>query len=583
MGPAIEAKLAAAKTSLQTGKFSEAEAALNAVLESEPQQFEAVHLMGVAKLIQGQLDPANEFFLKAIEIDPNSVKALNNLGIVHKARKNYESAVQSFQRAADLDSDDPEISLALGDCLFALGRLDEAASHFHRTVEIDPDNDRAHNNLAIILNTLGQKSDALIHLRKAIDINPDDADAHSNLGTLLSEMGEQDDAVTHFRKAIELNPGHAKAHCNLGTTLSELGRLEEGTAHFRKAIEADPDFAEAHRQLTFSKARSDYNGDVQAMEDIFNQVDTPEEQKMHLAFGLGKSFEDMESYEKAFGFFSAGNAIKRKSYDFDLEKWDTYFRKIRETFDTSLFDRYEGSGCTDETPIFVLGMPRSGTTLIEQILASHGDVYAAGELDTFSRAIAASFDEKTYPGNVVDSKGGDFASVGHSYVEEIRKKSGKERFITDKLPHNFLHLGMIRLALPNAKVIHCKRDARDTCLSIFKTYFTSQDHTYAYDQIELGHYYNLYADLMQHWADVLPGFIHNIQYEDVVTDQEAQTKALLELCDLDWDDACLEFYKAKRAVKTASAVQVRQPIYKGSVQSWKRYEAQLAPLLGVLQ
>jgi len=682
---AIEDKLSHAKSSLRTGKVSEAEAVLTSILKTEPQQFDALHLLGVANYMQGKLEVASGFFLRAIEIDPQSAKTFYNLGIVHNARKEYQNAVQCFQRALDLDSGDSDVSCALGDSLAALdrhgeaidwykhaivvdndnveahsnlgtalsklGRLDDAVAHYRKAIDINPDYAKAHNNLGTALSELerlddavthyrkaidinpdyakahnnlgtvlselgrqddalahfskaidikpeyaeahsnlgtalkelGRQDDALAHYRKAIDIKPEYAEAHSNLGIVLSELGRQDDAVAHFRKAIEIDPDYAKAHSNLGTALSELGRLEEGVAHYRKAIEINPDFAEAHRHLTFSKTYSKYDDDIRVMEEIFAQPDIPDEQIMHLAFGLGKSFEDLHQYEKAFEFFAKGNAIKRRTFSFKIKTWDAHFEKLKETFDGSLFDRHLGVGCRDETPIFVLGMPRSGTTLIEQILASHPDVHAAGELDTLSKTISSLFDEKNYSRNITDADGDVFGRMGSEYIQEIRKKSKEATFITDKMPHNFIHVGMIKLMLPNAKIIHCKRCPKDTCLSIFKTYFANVDHTYAYDQNELGQYYNLYLELMEHWHDVLPGFIHEIQYEDVVSDQEAQTRALLAHCDLEWDDACLSFYKTDRPVKTASAAQVRQPIYKGSVQSWKRYETQLAPLLEALQ
>ncbi len=682
---AIEDKLSHAKSSLRTGKVSEAEAVLISILKTEPQQFDALHLLGIANTMQGKLEVASGFFLRAIERNPQSAKTFYNLGIVHNARKEYQSAVQCFQRALDLDSGDPDVSCALGDALTALdrhgeaidcykraiaadndnaealgklgialsklgrldeavahyrkaivikpdyaeahynlgttfsglGRLDDAVAHFRKAIGIKPDYTMAHGNLGIALSALGQPDDAVAHFRKAIDINPDFAEAHSNLGNALKELGaleeavahyrksidirpdyaeaysnlgialsglgRQDDAVTHFRKAIEIDPDYAKAHSNLGATLSELGRLDEGVAHFRKAIEINPDFAEAHRQLTFSKTYSKYDDDIRVMEEIFAQPDMLDEQRMHLAFGLGKSFEDLQKYEKAFEFFAEGNAIKRRTFSFEIETWKTHFKKLKEIFDDSLFDRHQDVGCTDETPIFVLGMPRSGTTLLEQILASHPDVHAAGELDILSKTINASFDKRKYPKNILDEDSDIFERLGGEYIHQVREKSEKATFITDKLPHNFLHIGMIKLMLPNAKIIHCERDSKDTCLSIFKTYFSSQEHTYAYDQNELGQYYNFYRELMEHWHSVLPGFIHEIQYEDMVSDQEAQTRVLLAHCGLEWNDACLKFYKTDRPVKTASAAQVRQPIYKGSVQSWIRYEKQLAPLLKALR
>ena len=230
-------------------------------------------------------------------------------------------------------------------------------------------------------------------------------------------------------------------------------------------------------------------------------------------------------------------------------------------------------------------MPRSGTTLVEQILASHPEVYGAGELNYLNRVITSCFkniEDARFTESVHQANISDFSDAGDQYIGLLRKRADAERFIIDKMPMNFRFIGMIKLMIPNAKIIHCCRDSRDTCLSIFKTCFSANSHYYAYDLGELGRYHNLYRDLMTHWGAVLPDFIYHIHYEDMVADQEKQSRAMLAYCGLEWDDACLAFHKTDRPVQTASAAQVRRPIYKDSVQSWKRYENQLAPLLEVL-
>ena len=230
-------------------------------------------------------------------------------------------------------------------------------------------------------------------------------------------------------------------------------------------------------------------------------------------------------------------------------------------------------------------MPRSGTTLVEQILASHPKVHRAGELNYLHRVVTSRFtkiDDARFAESLNQASTGDFSGAGGEYIRMIRERADSAGFITDKMPLNFHLIGMIKLMLPNAKIIHCCRDPLDTCLSIFKNYFSFDGHYYAYDLDEIGRYYNLYRDLMRHWRHVLPGFIYDIQYENLVAEQEKQSRALLAYCGLEWDDACLEFHKTDRPVQTASSAQVRRPIYKDSVQSWKRYENQLAPLRDVL-
>ena len=317
------------------------------------------------------------------------------------------------------------------------------------------------------------------------------------------------------------------------------------------------------------------------MEQAYAKSATNDEQRMHLAFGLGKAFEDLHQYEKAFSFFAEGNSIKRRSYSYTVDDRGNFFKKLEEVFDSSLFAKHQGTGCDDETPLFILGMPRSGTTLVEQILASHRHVHGAGELRTLKRIVTSCFDKgkvAEFPESIRQVDSADFEHPGFEYIQAIRKHTPDARFITDKMPENYKYIGLIKLMLPGAKVIHCRRDPVDTCLSIFKTFFTVM-HEYSHDLGELGRYYSFYCRLMEHWHSVVPGFIHDVQYESMVVDQAGQTRALLEYCGLEWDDACLEFHKSDRPVRTASAEQVRRPIYKGSVQLWKRYETQLAPLL----
>ena len=419
-------------------------------------------------------------------------------------------------------------------------------------------------------------------IRKSIPNHPV---ALHMLGFIAHKMGEYDIVVDLISQAVAIAPDYIDAHNNLGNALGELGRMDEAAASFRKALALDPNFAEAHRNLAGIKKHSEHDEDIWAMEQAYAKPNTTDEQRMHLAFGLGKAFEDLRLYEKAFGFFAEGNSIKRESYSFSIDDQDNFFKKLEEAFDASLFAKHQGTGCDDETPIFILGMMRSGTTLVEQILASHRQVYGAGELETMNKFFSSYFDKGNgveLPATIRQADRADFKRIGVEYIQAIRKLSSDNLFVTDKMPGNFRYIGLIKLMLPNAKVINCRRDPADNCLSIFKNYFTG-NHEYAYDLREIGRYYNLYHGLMDHWQSVISGFIHNIQYEDLVADPIGQIRTLLEYCGLDWDDACLDFHKTDRPVRTASGEQVRKPIYKDSVQLWKRYKTQLAPMIEILR
>ncbi len=420
---------------------------------------------------------------------------------------------------------------------------------------------------------------AVIHSR------PDFADAHYNLGIVQMELEQLDDAIASFQRTIKVNPEFAGAYFNLGFVLSETGALEQAKTAFRAVIKLIPDAADAHRQLASITKHVSGNTDISAMESLYAKSGITEAQRMDVSFGLAKANEDLGKYSTSFEYLAEGNRLKRKTYSYSTDEQKLYFSRFQKTFSTTLLNKPGIQACSGEAPIFILGMPRSGTSLVEQILASHPGVYGGGELTTLSQAANATFGavaDSDYSERVLAATQNHFTQIGTSYAKSLPQMPDGIDIITDKMPHNFLHIGLIKLALPNAKIIHCKRDPMDTCLSIYKTYFPGTVHEYSSDLTELGEYYTLYSDLMDHWHNVLPGYIYDIQYEQLVADQEHQSRALIAACGLDWDDACLEFYKSNRAVKTASMAQVRSPIYNSSVQLWKRYEKELAPLIAAL-
>lgn len=305
---------------------------------------------------------------------------------------------------------------------------------------------------------------------------------------------------------------------------------------------------------------------------------------MHLGFGLGKAYEDLKQYDQSLKMYITANSLERRTNNYSIEREKGYFDRIKKTFNQSFVQSLKEHGCKDEAPVFVLGMPRSGTSLVEQILDCHSEIYGAGELDLFFNLAMNSDYGKPGLSEAIkrpEEIAEEIRELGEEYCSSLRELSDN-RFVIDKLPHNFLHIGLIKLALPNAKIIHCKRKPEDNCLSLFKTYF-SANIGFSYDLTELGKYHLLYQDLMEHWHATFPGQIFDVNYEEMINDQEKTTKGILEYCGLEWDVACLEFHKSNRPVKTASVAQVRKPIYKSSVDKWKRYENQLDPLLTALR
>ncbi|MCP4024353.1 MAG: tetratricopeptide repeat protein, partial [Desulfobacteraceae bacterium] len=444
----------------------------------------------------------------------------------------------------------------------------------------------AHTNLGNVFMAGGDLTNAEKCYQNALKIDPDHINALNNLGNARKKAGKPEAAESAYQKAIALKPDLAEAHSNLGVIFQENGQLEKAVASFKKAISINPALAETHKYLSFAVRHTEYDQDIKAMERLYNQKTITPQQRMFLGFALGKAFEDLKEYDKAFEYIAQANRLMRSTIHFSIEETQTLFDRITKTFTKDFFDACNEFGHPDPTPIFIIGMPRSGTTLVEQILASHSRVFGAGERNAFmsltQNILSRLFSTSHHPDTIKTFKTIS-QQIGQEYISTIRQQSHDAKHITDKMPYNFLLVGLIKTCLPNAKIIHCKRNPMATCFSIFKNHFPdTKANLYAYDLNELGQYYNLYQSLMSHWKKVLPNYIHEINYEDLVSAQEKHTRQMLNFCNLPWDKQCLSFHKSKRKVATASAFQVRQPIYEDSVQFWKRYEIELKCLQKII-
>jgi tetratricopeptide (TPR) repeat protein len=464
------------------------------------------------------------------------------------------------------------------------GSLDEAEKVYRKAIKKQPDFIEAHNNLGNTLVDLHRLKDATKAYRKALLLNPSHAMLLNNLGNAFQLLGENDEAIKWLEKAIDKDPNYADAYNNLGHAFSDLGEIDKAVNAFRHSIQLNPKNELAYRDLAKNRKFSVYDDEIKAMENFHSTPGISTEQKMHLAFALGKVYEDIGEYKKSIEMVIEANRLKRNSMVYSMAEEIEIFSQIKNRFTAEFLAEHNNKGYVDQTPIFVLGMPRSGTSLVEQIIASHPEVYGAGELNDLPELIKKlqhASPKSNYPSCLSEWNTQKYHKTGREYIEAVRKHSDNARYITDKLPHNFMNIGLIKLILPHAKIIHCNRDSMDTCFSIFKNFF-STGHYYSYDMTELGQYYNLYLELMAHWEDVLPGFIYTINYEDLVANQESETSKLLNFCNLPWNDNCLSFHKTKRNVKTASNEQVRRPIYQASVKLWKHYQKQLEPLRKVI-
>lgn len=569
----------------QAGRLDEARRAYDEILAQEPNNFVAIHFRGVIALQEGDAQAAIKQIKRSLAIQPKYAEAHYHMGRAQQKIDQPEEAIRSYKEAIAIKADYVLAFVHLGDCYHRLGRLDEAVASYRQAIRVLPEFPLAHNNLGIALMTQGHLDEALASHKTALELQPDYADAQLCIGNVYMTQGLLEKAEQSFRKTVEIQPAHADAHNNLGIVLQELGQVDAAREQYVRAIEINPDHAVSYRHLAHIRKHSAEDDIVSSMKRVYAASGLKDDDRMHLAFGLGKAYEDLQRPDQAFEFYAKGNEIRRAQFDFSIDTEADLLDRVKRVFNKPFVDEHMAAGCPDETPIFVLGLPRSGTTLVEQILASHPAVFGAGELTNFPRLIAANFegaDGSTYPERVTGFSGSDFHRFGSQYVEEIRRLGGSAQFVTDKLPRNFIHIGMIKLSLPNAKIVHCVRNPADIGFSIFKSYFSADGNYYAYDLSEIGQYFNLYADIMAHWKDLLGADIFEIRYEDLIVDQEAQTRRLLDYCGLDWNDDCLNFHKTKRPVRTNSVGQVRQPIYASSIESWKPFERHLAPMLALL-
>jgi tetratricopeptide (TPR) repeat protein len=564
----------------QTDRLAEAAGLYRAVLQRDPDHVRALFNLGLVRIRQGGVEDAIGLFGEALRRQPGFAEAHNALGIALRLSNRHEEALAHYAEALAIKPDYAEVENNIGLALQALGRATEAIAHYARAVAIKPDYAEAENNLGAALRAVHRFEDAAAHYRRALTIRPDSAAAHNNLGAALQLLGHHDEALAEADAALVLAPEFAEAHHGRGTALRTLGRLGDARRALERAIALAPRKAEFYRSLAEAKRFTEGDPHRAMIEALARDVAAlPEEEQMHLHFALGKVYDDLEQHERAFSHLVEGNALKRRQTIYDEDAVLARLDRTRALFSPEVVRERAGQGDPSPLPIFILGMPRSGTTLVEQVLASHPEVYGAGELSDFERAVAALGGADGAPSDI---GGGELLRIGAGYMARVRALAPEARRITDKMPGNFRFAGLIHLALPNARLIHLRRDPIDTCLSCFSILFGG-DQPFTYDLAELGRYYRAYQRLMEHWRRVLPsGIMLEVEYEALVGDFEPQARRIVAHCGLDWEAACLDFYKTPRPVHTASAVQVRQPIYLSSVGRWRPSGETLRPLLDAL-
>jgi len=566
------------------GQFNEAEESLQEALRLDPKSKTIHSRLARLRVMQGKDEDSQESRDRMLQANPNWQKMqdamkLQGDGKHDEARKLVKGLLR--ENPSDVNS----LNL-MGSVCMSQEAHNDAEAFLRQAVGFAPDFAGAWSALSNSLKEQSKLEEAIEAMEKALSLEPRNTDWHCTLGNMLLLWGKEERSLAAFDEALSIQPGNAGALHSKGHVLKTMGDQEEAIRAYRASAKARPDLGEMFWSLANLKTFRFDPDEVEVMQAQLESGKLTDESELHFCYALGKHFEDQKEYSKAFDYYSRGGATKRKSVHYDPVDFDYKTNEIVELFTAEFFEQRTSFGYADPSPILIVGLPRSGSTLVEQILCSHSKIDGTAELpDLLALAYETGlnrFDKLKYPNSLADMDAAGIEFLGKEYIERtFHHRQGAPHF-TDKMPNNFPHIGLLHLILPNAKVIDARRHPLDSCFGTFKQLF-AKGQQFSYDLFELGQYYNNYVRLMEHWDEVLPGKVLRVNYEDNVADQENQARRMIEHCGLEWEDQVLRFYESERAVKTASSEQVRQPIYNKSVNTWKRYETELADLIQILE
>lgn len=513
---------------------------------------------------------------------PDNPRDLARLGWKHLKEGRFSLAMQASEKLVAIAPGSETTHYLMSKTALQIGYANKALEHARKALEVS-DKAALHMQLANCLLVLGRRDEVRRAVDETVKRAPRDVAVLVVAGSLLNRIDDAAGARKIFEQALKTDPDDPSALFNLATSLRFLGELDEAEQVIERVIRDCPD---NHQSVLFRadlRKQTPENNHIEDLESRIERGANDWKGQMNLYYALAKESEDIGVHDKSFTALQRGSTIRRKHLQYDVQGDVAVLDDVRRLY-VDAASCAPGSGCSDDTPLFIVGMPRTGTTLIERILAAHSQVSSAGELHDFSSELVKEVHRVSQgkpvarEGMVAASMGIDFARLGRNYVTAARQAANLATpLFIDKLPFNFLYCGLIHRALPNARIIHVVRNPMDTCYAVYKTLF-GQAYPFSYDQDELATYYIAYRRLMDHWSGVLPDVILDVNYEDVVYDTEQQARRLLDWCGLDWEPQCLEFHSQESASTTASAAQVRQPVYSTSVEKWRFYEQQLAPL-----
>ena len=600
---------------IRQGRSGAAVKRLKHTLRMFPDFPQAHEELGNALLGQNKPEKAIESFQKAIELDSNNASAHIKLGKIFSALGRRQEADEAYKEALKLEPMQEKLASAAQ--LLRQNKIEEAEKICRQALRDKPDDVNGLRLLASIASKLEQKDDAIVLLERAVELKPkfagawsDLAEAYSDIdeygkaldavqrviklqpdlpfgfmvrGGILTKSGDHQGGIAAYEEALKIEPDHLGSNMGIGNVLKTVGRFDESVEAYKQCIKIQPLFAEAYWSLANLKTYQFATSEIEQMEEHVKNEMMQEEYRAFFHIALANAKEKEKKYNEAWHHFMDGNTMRRSGEIYDAVQTQVTHDELIDTFSEDFIKQKKGSvGHQSNAPIFIVGLPRSGSTLVEQILASHSEVYGAGELG-FLKDLAVPLLQRLSKENINQKSHGltdkDISNVRNGYLEKLGSLPFQESIITDKMPLNFKYAGIILSAFPEAKIIHTTRDPIATCWSIYKQYFVTSGNAYGYSLQSLVEYYNLYKELMSFWHDKFPGKIYDLCYEDLTENQEGESRKLLEICELEWEDQCLDFHKSKRAVSTASSTQVRQKMYQGSSEAWRNYEQHLKPLI----
>lgn len=568
------------------GQLDEAIKSYNTALERNPNYMQAQFNLGNLYASQGKFEEAENYYRKVLKSNPNFYDALFHLAKIVYRHKKYEEVLELLEKAQQIKPHNPVIYHQIGLVLYDLSRYEQAVESFNKALRFKNDFADAYYNKGNAFYGMRRYQDAIEAYQKAIEFRPKFCEAYNNMGNVYTEMGRIDEGEAALKKALEIKPEYDAAYNNLGNIKKQQGKREEAVECYNKALEITADYPEAHRHLALSNKYSPDNLEhAERIKSALKKEGLTDSSRMHLHFALGKIYDDCQMIDEAFEHYKIANDIRHNEMKFDINKHHDYIDRLINIYDNGFFDGRKKFGSDSSLPVLVVGMPRSGTTLVEQIISSHPKAAAGGELvavHQMEALIAKQLRTSTpYPENARLLDENNTLNFANEYVRYLKSFSEEAERITDKMPDNFLSLGFFRLLFPRGHIIHCRRYPLDSCLSIYFQFFV-QANGYAYDLKTLGKYYNEYLRIMEHWRNLDSINMYEVQYEELVANQEKISKEIIKHIGLKWDKACIDFHKNKRPVRTASSDQVRRPMYSSSVNRSKKYESYLKPLIDII-